>query len=194
MIFRRINRQHVAAIVRKLAYADATPERSAELLAALRKYNPRDVAALFEGTVATPSPAPPTINLDEIVKHYGRPAELFRLAYRIIERARQLEGKSRVIRDHRNPYREGGGLKQRITSTAFETKICQHCRRAFLSRRADAKTCSPRCRTALHRKQSQAAECNLDATYSQITQRKQRQTAAPPSADRPGKRRIRHRA
>jgi hypothetical protein len=62
------------------------------------------------------------------------------------------EGKSKYVRDHRHPYTEGGGLKQRVMKAVLETIICQNCRRAFLSRRRDAKTCSSKCRTALHRK------------------------------------------
>jgi hypothetical protein len=124
MYFRPMNRQHVAAIVRKLAYANATPERSAELLAALRRYNPHDVAALFE-------PPPP-----QVWQPPPRP-----------------QVKSKYVTDHKNPYREGGrGLKAKVLQAVFASKICPVCRRAFLSRRRDAKTCSAKCRTALHRK------------------------------------------
>jgi hypothetical protein len=123
MVFRRINRQHVAAIVRKLGYADTTARRTAKLVADLRKYNPRDVAALFE----LPEPDGPPI-----------------------------KRKSKYARDYKNPYSMGRykTLKVKVLAAIFQSKICPICRRAFLSRRADAKTCSPKCRTALHRRRS----------------------------------------
>jgi hypothetical protein len=81
MPFRPINRQHVAALVRKLAYSHATAERTAELLVALRKYNPRDVAALFKEASPKIEPATRTISLDEIVRDCcSEPKSLFELA------------------------------------------------------------------------------------------------------------------
>jgi hypothetical protein len=115
---RYFNRQHVVSIILQLA-ADASPERTAELIAQLKRYHPHDIFALFEPS----APQPP-----------------------------QPDPKSKYVRDHRSPYTEGGGLKQRVMKAVLETIICQNCRRAFLSRRRDAKTCSPRCRTAMHRK------------------------------------------
>jgi hypothetical protein len=158
MAYRRFRRSHVASIVRTLVYTRTTPERTDELLRTLREYNPDDVAAWLERLQYPPAPVPPPriirsyFSLDEALKRYNRPTELFRLADGINKRARELEGNSRIVRDHRNPYTEGGGPKDRVLKAVFETKICQNCRRAFLARRRDAKTCSPKCRTALHRK------------------------------------------
>jgi len=44
-----------------------------------------------------------------------------------------------------------------VTSNRFATITCAHCGTPFLARRSDSKTCSPRCRTALHRQRAAAA-------------------------------------
>jgi hypothetical protein len=45
-----------------------------------------------------------------------------------------------------------GGFRIRVYEDKFPSKKCAACRRLFLARRSDAKTCSPKCRVALHRK------------------------------------------
>jgi hypothetical protein len=165
MAYRRFRPSHVANLVRCLMFV---PDKTEWHLAELRKYDPRDVADWIKRfspdrpdpppAPPPPSPAPPRYNsVDEIVEQYhAKPPKLFQLAERIIDRARDIEGRSRIVRDHPHPYTEGGGLKTRVKAAVFETIICRNCRRAFLSRRRDAKTCSAKCRTALHRRGSKS--------------------------------------
>lgn len=51
---------------------------------------------------------------------------------------------------------EGGGFRSWFYKEKFPPKRCTHCRKQFLAKRNDATTCSPMCRTALHRKRRQA--------------------------------------
>lgn len=50
------------------------------------------------------------------------------------------------------PGGEGGGFRRPYYMTRFPARVCLHCRKHFLSARPDAKTCSPKCRVAFHRK------------------------------------------
>jgi hypothetical protein len=62
---------------------------------------------------------------------------------------------------HRRPFvldkdgtwkRAKGRLRIEDWATRLPPKVCEACGCLFVSGRRDAKTCSPRCRTALHRK------------------------------------------
>jgi len=62
---------------------------------------------------------------------------------------------------HRVPYVENpdgtwkrakGQLRLADYAQTVPPKVCENCRHLFVAKRADAKTCSPRCRLALHRK------------------------------------------
>jgi hypothetical protein len=54
----------------------------------------------------------------------------------------------------RNGHRhaEGGGFRVSVYREQFPPRRCANCRQLFLAARADAKTCSAKCRVALHRK------------------------------------------
>lgn len=49
------------------------------------------------------------------------------------------------------PWYDENGVKQ--PQMKRWTKFCSYCRREFESNRDDARTCSPACRTALHRRE-----------------------------------------
>lgn len=55
-------------------------------------------------------------------------------------------------KDDRTSSGEGGGFRRAWYQKRFPSRVCQCCRKHFLSSRADAKTCSPKCRVAYHRK------------------------------------------
>lgn len=114
-----------------------------------------------------PPPPPPMMSVQamvattgvltvaNVIKHFGRDLAMD-FAERII---RRVEGTPRIRKPTRvkvtggpSPYHEGGGIKAKVFRRVFDTKICANCRRTFISARADAVTCSPKCRTALHRK------------------------------------------
>ncbi len=55
-------------------------------------------------------------------------------------------------KDDRTSSGEGGGFRRAWYQKRFPSRVCQNCRKHFLSARKDATTCSPKCRVALHRK------------------------------------------
>lgn len=68
------------------------------------------------------------------------------------ERSRGTKPKRVMVRDLLPSSNDGIGLPGRRRQAVADVVICPVCRRGFLAKRADARTCSPKCRQALHRK------------------------------------------
>jgi hypothetical protein len=136
-------------------------ERAAAVAAQARvlcKVGLLNLAAVIEGapvtvTAPTPTPRPPTPTPNPCASYQpGYKTPLY-----------QPQGKpvgNRVQPDNRKRIAEGGGLKQLVVKLYANEHVhsarCENCHRWFLSMRA-AKTCSPKCRVALHRKRKRKA-------------------------------------
>jgi hypothetical protein len=124
--------------VRRALAEARRPDKAARLLLRLAKFDPDARVAVAIGSKAEPIAAPPPP--PPRMQPQGNPVG------------------TRTQPDNRRRIGEGGGLKQAVVKTFANEHVhsarCANCRRWFMSMRA-AKTCSPKCRVALHRRLKQ---------------------------------------
>jgi len=135
--YREFDRKAVGGIWRKLQSASGA-ER--ELLAErLADYDPADLLNYTPGRDTTAAELAQMARQVEWAKDAERKADNRTRAAR-----RELAGYTQ------DPLKRDGWLDR----AKVPLVVCANCKRKFFATRADAKTCSSKCRTALHRKRT----------------------------------------
>jgi hypothetical protein len=149
----KATKAHTAAQLLRTLHINFDPTTGtapASIIRRLYKLNLEDIARVLDGAPVTRLPQLEA-ELADVRKRLEQTDQQATKLRRKIQRA------AADVVDSRSSG-EGGGFRRAFYETTFPPIKCAVCRRNFRAGRRDAKTCSPKCRVALHRKALKSPE------------------------------------